>query len=47
MREAVRCGTVDLYMPNDTHWGSPGHIIAAHAALERLGAALPTSPYRC
>jgi hypothetical protein len=49
MRQAVRCGTVDVYLPNDTHWGSPGHVLAAHAAVERLGGGIgvPRNPYRC
>lgn len=35
-RAAVRCGTFDLYLPNDTHWGSPGHRIAAQATIALL-----------
>jgi hypothetical protein len=36
MREAVRCGAVDLYLPNDTHLGTPGHELVARATLEAI-----------
>jgi hypothetical protein len=36
LRHAVRCGVVDVYMPNDTHWGTPGNQIAAKAALAAM-----------
>lgn len=36
MRTAVRRGVRDVYMPNDTHWGTPGHEIAADAVVQYL-----------
>ncbi|HEX2112902.1 MAG TPA: hypothetical protein VHM01_00720, partial [Alphaproteobacteria bacterium] len=40
MREALRCGAIDVYLPNDTHLGTPGHEIVARetiAAIAELG----------
>lgn len=34
--EAIRLGMKDVYMPDDTHWGSAGHELAAHAILKLL-----------
>ena len=36
MRAAVAEGTVDLYLPNDTHWGYRGHQTAAAAITRYL-----------
>ena len=36
-KEAAR-GTRDIYLPNDTHWGSNGHQIAAENLIEFLKA---------
>jgi hypothetical protein len=36
MREAMHSGITDLYLPNDTHWGPPGHEVAARAAIAAL-----------
>lgn len=36
LAEAIRRGTKDVYMPDDTHWGSAGHDLAAHAILKLL-----------
>jgi hypothetical protein len=38
-REAIRCGMKDIYMPNDTHWSSMAHRIAADAVVDALGGA--------
>jgi hypothetical protein len=35
-RDAVRCGTKDVYMPNDTHWSSATHRIVADAVINAL-----------
>jgi hypothetical protein len=37
LRTALRCGEVDLYLPNDTHWNTTGHAIAADAVLRSVG----------
>ena len=37
LRTALRCGEVDLYLPNDTHWNTRGHAIAADAVLRSVG----------
>jgi hypothetical protein len=45
LRAALRCGTVDLYLPNDTHWGSPAHEIAARTtAAQLMGDPAPVPP---
>lgn len=31
LRGGIRCGLIDVYLPNDTHWGTPGHEIVANA----------------
>ena len=36
LRAGVRCGMVDVYLPNDTHWGTPGHEIVAGAVTAAL-----------
>jgi hypothetical protein len=33
MVNSIEKGTVDLYLPNDTHWGSEGYKVAAEAIL--------------
>lgn len=44
LRAALRCGTVDLYLPNDTHWGIPAHEIVARATVAHLTGAPAPSP---
>jgi hypothetical protein len=36
MRDAVLCGVVDLYLPNDTHFGTPGHELVAQATIAAI-----------
>ncbi|MFT6914267.1 MAG: hypothetical protein ACJAWL_000555 [Motiliproteus sp.] len=36
LQQRVREGVVDLYLPNDTHWGSTGYQLAAEAIIEYL-----------
>jgi hypothetical protein len=36
LRQAIRCGAKDIYMPNDTHWSSTGHGIVADAVIAAL-----------
>ena len=36
LRAAIRKGERDIYMPNDTHWGTPGHRIVADAVVAFL-----------
>lgn len=36
VREAVASGVKDIYMPNDTHWSSAGHMLAAQAITDLL-----------
>lgn len=36
VRDAVASGMTDVYMPNDTHWSTAGHAVAAQAIMERL-----------
>lgn len=36
VREAVASGVMDVYMPNDTHWSSAGHKLAAKAITDLL-----------
>ena len=46
MRQQVHAGTVDLYLPNDTHWTSTGYRLAAEEMvdyLNQLGAAVGES----
>lgn len=33
---AIAGGTKDVYMPDDTHWGSAGHILTADTLLKLL-----------
>lgn len=42
-RDAIRCGTKDAYMPNDTHWSSAGNRIVADAVVDAL-AGVPHRP---
>lgn len=45
LRHAVRCGVPDLYLPNDTHWGTAAHRIAAAATIDTfLGRAWTPGP---
>lgn len=34
--QAIAAGVKDVYLPNDTHWGSAGHKLVAEAVLEAL-----------
>lgn len=34
LREAIRCGRKDVYMPNDTHWSSAAHSLVADAVVQ-------------
>lgn len=34
--QAANAGTVDLYWPDDTHWGAAGHRIAGKTVAQRL-----------
>lgn len=36
LSKAIASGARDVYMPNDTHWGTRGHRLAADAVLELL-----------
>jgi hypothetical protein len=36
LRSAIERGTLDVYLPNDTHWGAAGHRIAADTTLAFL-----------
>lgn len=36
LREAIRAGTVDVYLDNDTHWGSAGYGIVARELVDYL-----------
>lgn len=36
LRTAVESGELDVYLPNDTHWGAAGHRIAAETVLAHL-----------
>jgi hypothetical protein len=40
-REAVRRGEKDVFLPNDTHWGSAGHRIVADAVVDAIAAWQP------
>jgi len=33
---SIKNGEVDLYLPNDTHWGHTGHEIAAQAVFDHM-----------
>jgi hypothetical protein len=41
LRAAIAAGETDVYLPNDTHWGSSGAEIAARAVLARLAEGRP------
>lgn len=41
LSEAIRGGAEDVYLPNDTHWGSNGHRIAALKLIEFLKRSVP------
>jgi len=36
LQHAVENGLRDIYLPNDTHWGSEGHRVAARMMVEEL-----------
>ena len=36
LQKEIAGGARDVYLPNDTHWGSAGHQAVAHALLEYL-----------
>lgn len=36
LNSAIKSGEMDVYLPNDTHWGSSGHQIAAQSLREFL-----------
>lgn len=36
VHDAVARGVVDVYMPDDTHWSTAGHVLAAQVIMERL-----------
>ncbi|HYD31090.1 MAG TPA: hypothetical protein VEB64_09590 [Azospirillaceae bacterium] len=36
LRKAVNRGVRDVYLPNDTHWGTPGHRLVAETVVEHL-----------
>lgn len=36
IKKEVASGIIDLYLPNDTHWGSTGHKIAADTLVDYL-----------
>lgn len=36
LRRAIRDGVTDVYLSNDTHWGSAGYAVAARAVVEQL-----------
>ncbi len=38
LSRAIKQGVRDVYLPNDTHWGSAGHRLAAEAILAMLTA---------
>jgi hypothetical protein len=49
LKRAIRDGVADVYLANDTHWGSAGYEIAAQevlAHLVRAGVVSPVSPRR-
>lgn len=36
LKKGLEKGVVDVYLPNDTHWGSWGHKTAAQTVVEYL-----------
>jgi len=38
LAQAISAGEVDVYLPNDTHWGSTGHQIAARELIREMRA---------
>jgi hypothetical protein len=46
-RRAMRCGMKDIYLPNDTHWGSAGHRIVAEAVADALAGLTNVPPCGC
>lgn len=36
LRRAVESGELDVYLPNDTHWGAVGHQVAADTVIEHI-----------
>jgi hypothetical protein len=47
LRQAIRCGIKDVYMPNDTHWSSRGHRIVADAVIGALTGSPRWSAHEC
>jgi hypothetical protein len=48
LREGVRCGLIDVYLPNDTHWGTPAHEIVAAGLIDALtGRHTPAGTTEC
>lgn len=43
IRQAVRSGNIDVYLPDDTHWGYVGHQTAANALVDYLQALAASS----
>lgn len=46
LQEGAKNGQLDIYLPNDTHWGSAGHKIVADAILEQLFTSLSSEQRR-
>ena len=36
LQQKIQSGIVDVYLPNDTHWGVEGHKTMAQALVEYL-----------
>ena len=36
IREKIAAGVKDVYLPNDTHWGAEGHMVAAAALMAHV-----------
>ena len=36
LKSEIKNGGIDIYLPNDTHWGSEGHKIAAQTVIKYL-----------
>jgi hypothetical protein len=41
LKAAVAAGVADVYLPNDTHWGSAGSQIVAHTVARALQSPIP------
>lgn len=37
LRAAIEAGTLDVYLPDDTHFGAAGHAIAAQVVAQHIG----------